>query len=143
MILPQNSKQRPFTAKSFYEYINEKKLMGARCKACNMLFLPPRAVCSQCYNADMEWQELDGKGKLIAFSIMYSPSPVSLPSSPNQSYCTGIVELQSGVKISAHILGLNLSDPSLIQLNIPVRLCFIEGQENNLSKVHLAFIKDE
>jgi len=36
--------EKLFTGQSYVDYINQKKLMGAKCKDCGKINLPPRIV---------------------------------------------------------------------------------------------------
>ena len=63
----------------FVGYLEEGKLMGARCKTCGSFFA--RAHCYQCLAGDMEWFEIAGKGELVSYStLQYAP-----PASPKKS----------------------------------------------------------
>ena len=55
---------RPVNDHSFEQFLGEEKLMGARCSACNTLFVPPRSVCVKCYSSRMAWTEVKGTGTL-------------------------------------------------------------------------------
>ncbi len=52
----------------FIDYLEQDKVMGARCKKCGLPFFPPRADCHQCLTSDMEWFEISGPGKLVTYS---------------------------------------------------------------------------
>jgi len=58
----------------FVGYLEQGKVMGTKCKTCNVKFFPPRADCYKCLSNDMEWFEVAGKGKLLTFSkLQYGP----------------------------------------------------------------------
>ena len=59
----------------FIDYLENGKVMGTRCNACDLVFFPPRADCYQCLNSDMEWFEVSGKAKLATYSrLEYAPA---------------------------------------------------------------------
>jgi hypothetical protein len=59
----------------FIDYLEEGKVMGTKCKVCNLVFFPPRADCYKCLSSDMEWFELSGTGTLSSYSkLEYAPS---------------------------------------------------------------------
>ncbi|MBI4301717.1 MAG: hypothetical protein HY664_03840, partial [Chloroflexi bacterium] len=60
-----------FTGASFNKFLEEKKLMGSRCQKCQAVYLPPRPLCPQCQNPTMEWIEMKGDGKLVAFTTVH------------------------------------------------------------------------
>lgn len=58
----------------FIDYLEEGKVMGSKCKECGLVFFPPRADCHKCFSSDMEWFEVTGNGKLMAYSkLKYAP----------------------------------------------------------------------
>ena len=68
----------PFTATTkvndFIDHLEQGKVMGTRCKDCGMMFFPPRADCYKCLAGNMEWFQVQGKGKLVSFSkLEYAP----------------------------------------------------------------------
>ena len=135
------SEPRPFTAASFNQFLSEKKLMAARCSACNKIYLPPRAVCPQCHSDQLEWAELPGAGKLIAFTSVYvGPTAMNAAGySRENPYCTGIVQLDNGCAISAQILGVDAKQPEQIKIGTPLTIEFIERGEGDKKKTYLAF----
>lgn len=132
---------RPFTAASFAQYLNEKKLMGSHCPHCNADYLPPRAICPQCHSDQLEWVEFSGKAKLAAFtSIFIAPTAMIAAGFGRENpYLAGVVELDEGVKISAQILGLEARKPEEIRIGTPLRVDFIERGEGDKKQTFLAF----
>ena len=120
--------ERAFTSDSFYQYAAEKKLMGSRCQTCGKISCPPRPICIHCQGDKMEWVELKGKGKIAAFSVIpYGPMPfVKEGYGRDNPHCSGIVELEEGVKVAAQILGVDVKHPENIKIGMPVILDFTE-----------------
>ncbi len=137
------SAARPFTAASFYGYLDEDRLMGARCASCGTLYLPPRAICPGCHGEDLAWVELSGRGALAAFTSVYvGPSAMIAEGfDRNNPYLTGIVELTEGPRISARILGLDARNPSSIEVGTLLRVEFLHQGEGDARKTVLAFTK--
>lgn len=132
---------RPFTAASFNQYLAEHKLMGTRCPTCDTVYLPPRAICPQCHGEALEWVELAGRGKLVAFtSIHVGPSAmVAEGYDRNNPYVSGIVETEEGAKISARILGLDARRPDVIWIGTALVVTFIDRGEGDTKSTMLAF----
>ncbi len=120
--------QRPFTAASFEQYLNEHKFMGLKCTECGALWCPPRPICNKCGSNKMEWMEMGGKGKLIGFTTIEVGTTVMLDAGydRNNPYCSGIVQLDEGPRISAQILGVDASDPETISIGTPLKVDFVE-----------------
>jgi len=58
----------------FVGYLEQGSIMGTRCKKCGIYFFPPRADCYQCLSSDMDWFEVSGAGKLVAYSkLQFGP----------------------------------------------------------------------
>ena len=91
---------RPFTDLSYEQFLNEEKLMGCRCKKCQALYLPPRPLCIECYGNEIEWVEIQGKGRLAAFTCISVGPPFMIKEGFDRGnpYCTGVVELEEKVR---------------------------------------------
>lgn len=129
--------EKEFTAASFYRLLDRKKLMGSKCKECGTLFLPPRPFCGQCSGNEMEWFQFSGKGKLVSFSVVRvgTTSYEEKGYSRDNPYCWGVVQLDEGPRISALLLGADLSRPDSIKTGQPLKVVFPdkpeEGGERN------------
>lgn len=127
--------QRPFNDYAYEQFLNEEKIMGSRCKKCQTLYLPPRTKCTSCYSDDMEWVEMKGTGKLAAFTCI-SIGPAFMAEEGydrNNPYCTGVVQLDEGVRIDARIEGFDNTNPETIKIGTPVSVEFLHrGEGDNL-----------
>ena len=128
--------ERPFTAASFDQFLSERKLMAARCSKCGSLWCPPRSICNKCNSDEMQWIELQGKGKLAAFTAIEVGTTMMMDAGYDNTnpYCSGIVELEEGPMISAQILGVDASNPDDIAIGTPLQLDFIERGTFSFSK---------
>ena len=133
--------ERPISALSFHQFLNEENLMGSKCKKCNTLYSPPRPICLKRHDTDMEWVELKGKGKLATFTCIYvgPPSMVAQGYDRKNPYCSGVVELEEGVKIDARIDGVDASKPETIKIGMPVTVEFLHRGEGDELQTTLAF----
>jgi uncharacterized OB-fold protein len=132
--------ERGFDGTAFYHYLGEEKLMGSRCKSCGALHLPPRALCPSCHGAEMAWKEMDGCGKLIAFTIVHIAPTAMIEAGYDRKnpYCAGIVQLDEGPAISAQIIGVDPNKPTEIEIGTPLRATYVQrGKEEK--RTFLAF----
>ena len=115
---------RDYTAESFNEYLKQGKLMGTRCTACGTLSAEPRPMCPACHSADVEWHEFSGKGTLTTFTCIFIGPAYMIGKGygRNNPYCSGIVTLEEGPRISARILGVDASNPQDIKSGTPLKL---------------------
>lgn len=102
--------------------------MASRCKKCQALYLPPHPICTKCHANDMEWVEMQGSGRLAAFTaIAVGPTcTIDEGFDRNNPYLVGIVELEEGPKISGRILGLDPKKPEDIKVGTPLTVEFLE-----------------
>jgi len=94
-----------FTIESFYNFVKEGKLMGAKCNKCGKLSVPPKPMCSQCFSKDLKWKELPEEGTLLTYTVIHV-SPKKFQSLA--PYAVGIVKLEEGVKLPGIIKDVDL-----------------------------------
>jgi len=135
--------ERAITGTAFYQYLAEQKLMGSRCRSCGALHVPPRPLCPACYGDEMVWEQVGGKGKLIAFTTVHIATTAMIEAGYGRTnpYCTGIVQLDEGPAISAQILGVDPAKPEQIEIGTPVRVAFVQRGEGEKARTYLAFEK--
>jgi hypothetical protein len=134
---------KEFTSTSFNKFLSEKKLMASQCKKCNAKYLPPRPLCTRCYSGEVEWIELKGRGILVAYTVVaVGPSSMIEEGYDRKNhYCSGIVQLEEGPKISARILEVDVENPAAIEIGTPLEVDFLERGEGENKKTFLAFRK--
>ena len=113
-----------FTCAEFYHALNEKKLMGTRCKECHTLHLPPRRICPNCHSTSVEWFPMKGEGKLATFTtVAVGTTPMAARGyDRDHHYCCGIVALDEGPRISAHIVGIDSQKPESIKVGTRLKM---------------------
>ena len=115
--------------------------MGSRCRQCGAVYLPLRPICTRCYACEMEMVEMKGSGRLLAFSVITVGTPMMIDEGFDREnpYCSGIVELEEGVRIPARILGVDVTRPEEIKLGTPLTVEFQEREYRGEKKTVLAF----
>jgi hypothetical protein len=133
--------QRPFSDISYEQFLNEEKLMGSQCTTCGALFVPPRPICIQCHGSDMAWIEMKGKGRLNAFTCIAVAPPFMIAEGYNRKnpYCSGVVELDEGVRVVARIEGVDVANPESIQIGMPLTVSFVHRGEGDDLRTYLGF----
>jgi len=133
--------ERPFSDISYEQFLNEEKLMGSKCAKCGALFVPPRSICIRCYNTKMEWAQMKGKGKLVSFTCIAVGPPYMIKEGYDRQhpYCSGVVELEEGVRVVARIEGVNTNKPETIKIGTPLTVQFLHRGEGENLKTFLAF----
>lgn len=127
--------------KSFHKALEDNKLIGSRCLDCGFLAAPQRQICPKCHSDRMEVVEFSGKGKLAAFTVIFTPPTEMLEAGYNAKnpYCVGIVALEEGPKVNGQILGLDLSKPAEIKIGTPLKMTTVERGPEGAKKKFLAF----
>jgi len=133
--------ERPFSDISYERFLNEERLMGSRCKECDALFVPPRSICIKCHSSDMAWVEMEGKGRLAAFTcITIGPSfMIAEGYDRKHPYCSGVVELDEGARVDARIEGVDPRRPETIKVGMPLSVKFLHRGEKENLQTFLAF----
>ena len=106
----------PFTIESFYRFVKEGKLMGARCDKCGQILVPPRPMCPNCFSKDLSWKELPRQGKLLTYTIIHV-SPKQFQSMA--PYAVGIVKFEEGAQLPGALRNVAL-DAVKVGMNLTV-----------------------
>ncbi len=93
----------PFTIEQFYKFIAEKRLMAVECENCGSKFVPPRPMCTNCFSKELAWTELETRGRLVTYTVIYIAPEQFQPIAP---YAYGIVEIEDGLRLPGMIQGL-------------------------------------
>ena len=128
-----------FNSAAFYNKLKEeKKLVGVKCQDCGHLSPEPRPMCPECHGVNMEWHQFSGKATLSTFTCI-SIVPVNMVAKGygrDKPYCTGIVDLEEGPRISAMINGVDGTNPQGIETGMNLVL---DAEELDEESPALAF----
>lgn len=128
-------------SKEFHQAIAQDVLIGSRCLDCGKVSIPQRQICPRCHSTKVERIETAGRGTLATFTVIYIP-PTSMAEAgynAKNPYCVGIVSLEEGARISAQIIGLDLSNPANIKIGMPLKQTFVIRGEGESARKFLAF----
>lgn len=95
------------TVENFYRFCAEGKLMAVKCNHCGSTICPPRSICPKCFGYDSEWVELQGRGKLLTYTIIHFPPSQFQALAP---YAVGILKLNEGTQLPGMIRNVKLGD---------------------------------
>ncbi len=84
---------------------------------------------------------MKGKGKLVAFTCIAVGPPFMIAEGYNRShpYCSGVAELEEGVKIVARIEGVDTTKPETIKIGTPLTVRYLHRGKAENMKTYLAF----
>ena len=105
--------------KTYYDKLDEGKIMGRKCKDCGALEWPPLLGCNTCGSTEMEWVEISGKAKLVQFVM---PSPITRKPEMDfiKPYALGVVELPEGPAVNVMIRGIDRKNKDIVREQMPV-----------------------
>lgn len=106
----------PFTIEGFYAFVGKRKLMGAKCRSCGKLLVPPKPMCPACFSQDLEWKELPNEGKLQTYTVIHVSPKQFQGSVP---YAVGIVKLEEDAQLPGMIKGV-AQDKLKVGMNLTV-----------------------
>ena len=114
-----------FNAANFYKKLQEAgQLTGIRCKNCGHTAPEARPMCPVCHRFEVEWHAFSGRASLATFTcISIVPEYMGRKGyGRDNPYCTGIVTLEEGPRISARITGVDGSQPQNIRTGMSMVL---------------------
>src|SRR5688572_454418 len=57
----------------YWNAARERRLVIQRCQACRRYFNPPVPVCMDCHSTRLAYEQVSGRGRIHARTIMYLP----------------------------------------------------------------------
>ena len=104
---------------TFYEGLEEGKLLGRKCPKCGNVEFPPVYACNAGGNYETEWYEISGKARLHSIVL-----PAALSSKPEYKqlgkYAYGEVELEEGTKLNAVVRGISKKNRKVLSEKLPL-----------------------
>lgn len=133
--------ENEFYSLAYRRFLSERKLKGSKCGECGYISIPPNPVCPKCQGSKMELIEMKGKGKLAAYTVIAIGAPLMVEEGfdKEHQYCSGVVELEEGAKVTARILGVDTTRPEQIKIGTPVTMEYVETMHGGEKKTFLAF----
>ncbi len=98
--------------KQYNEALKQNKLLGLKCKQCGTITVPPKIVCGNCADTDLDIVELSGKGKIQTFTTVFVAPEGREGECP---YVIVMVELNEGPWIMGNLTGI---DPNKVTMEV-------------------------
>ncbi|MCI4320753.1 MAG: OB-fold domain-containing protein [Thermoplasmata archaeon] len=76
---------------AFFRNLKEGRLTTTKCRSDGTLAWPPRVVCPQCHQADLDWVDLPMVGRIYAFSAVLMGAPLGMES--EVPFVVGLVDI--------------------------------------------------
>jgi len=89
----------------------------------------------------MEWVQMKGKGRLVAFTCISVAPPFMIEQGYNRKnpYISGVVELEEGGRVDARIEGVDAGKPEEIKVGMPLEAKYIHRETGEKKETYLAF----
>ena len=115
------------TSKFFIEIRDNRKILGIRCPACDVVYVPPRTTCGRCFSQLDEWVEVGDRGTLETYTRVYYSTPVQPVPAP---FYYGIIKLDGADTGLAHLVGgLKGKEP---KIGMRLQAVFKEDRQGNM-----------
>ena len=127
IVIPQRTTVGTTGSKFLMELRDNKRIMGIKCPACNLIYMPPRSTCPTCFSQLEQWVELNGKGTLITYTVVHYQEEYH-PVEPPLVY--GIIQLDGADTGLPHLLAE--VDFENIRIGMRVEAVFKEEREGSI-----------
>lgn len=94
-------------SKPYWDGLRQERLMVQRCKDCGNWVWGPEWICHSCHSFDLEWTEVEGKGRIYSWERVWHPVHSALKG--HGPYIVVLVELPGADNI--RMIGNLLGDP--------------------------------
>jgi hypothetical protein len=99
--------------KDFNQSLRKNKLLGLKCGKCGGYTCPPKLVCHECGDPDVETAQLQGEGKIVTFTSSYLAGQGREVETP---ILIIMVELTEGPWILGNLVGFDPDKASIESL---------------------------
>ncbi|HXF36699.1 MAG TPA: Zn-ribbon domain-containing OB-fold protein [Actinomycetota bacterium] len=110
----------------FLRGLEEGRILGRSCPACDRVLVPPRMFCERCFRPTTRWVELPGTGVVQTFSICHvswDMQPLAEPEIP------AVIALDGSDGGLMHLLGG--VRPEDVRIGLPVEAVWKPGSERS------------
>jgi hypothetical protein len=121
----------------FFREIKENaRIMGAKCKRCGIVYVPPRMYCERCFEKLEEWMEVSKRGKVHTYTLAYIDADGSRLREP---VIWAMIKIDNAHGGFVHKLGeVNLKD---VKIGMSVEAVFKEKEKRVGSILDIKFFK--
>lgn len=104
--------------KTYYESLEEGKILGRKCPVCGNVEWPPVYACNACGSYVTEWYEMSGKGEIVELYM-----PTALSSKPQykdlEPYGYGLIKTEEGPEHDVMVLNVTRQNAEWVFAHLP------------------------
>lgn len=116
-----------FLSHFFSELRDNKRILGVRCPACGIVYMPPRSTCGRCFSQLSEWVELKDEGTVESFTVVHKPLPIYPRPTP---LIYALIKLDGADTPFVHLLGE--VEPDGVTFGMRVKAVFEERRSGGI-----------
>lgn len=106
----------------FWDGARERKLVMPRCHDCGAWVWCPRPVCGECGSDKLDWEQISGRGKVFAFTVIREVVGRALRGfAPDIPYVTAWIDLDEGPRFCSNVIGCPIED---VKIGMDVEVVF-------------------
>ena len=117
----------------YWDALKQGRLTFQRCRHCGHAWLPPRAECPQCLEAEWDWTTATGKGRVVSWVVYHHAYHEAFRD--RLPYNVALVELDEGPRLITNIV--NPDHGGGIKTERPVQLSIEDEHGVALAKFAL------
>ncbi len=107
---------------AFWAYCNKGELRLQKCDKCGHVSWPAVTACDNCDAADLSWQAVSGRGRIISWGTFERQYYKELP----PPWDVILVKLEEGPLFMSNPKGFTYKD---IDTGMPVKVAFIDAED--------------
>jgi uncharacterized OB-fold protein len=106
--------------KTFYDALEERKILGRKCTSCGHVEFPPYLACNACGNLDTEWCEISGKA--LATQFIAVPMAFSEPAVAEMlgDYVVATVQPEDSDEYNTCVVGVRPEQVDELNARLPI-----------------------
>lgn len=115
-----NADSRPF-----WEACNRRELTYQACRGCGHVQFYPRAQCTACQSADLQWKVASGLGTVYTATVNHrAPTAAFKAEAP---YVIALIDLDEGFRMMMNVINC---EPASVGIGMRVKITFEARGEN-------------
>src|SRR5439155_5388620 len=89
----------------FWDATVAGQLSMPRCRACSAFTWPPQPGCGECGNAELEWTQLSGRGRVYSFTVIRQVvGGAARAFEPDIPYVVAWIDLDEGPRLVGNVV---------------------------------------
>lgn len=122
--------------KTFYDALEECKILARRCKECGHIEYPPYLACNACGCLDTEWIELPDK--VICTQVLPVSAMFVAPRFKESvgDYAIAAIQPENGFEVGSVLLHVSPDEIDAVRAKVPFAVKPVIVQDDGFKNVH-------